>query len=209
MSESDENFGTVPNGSEPFGTGRALPGRIPVQSDEELAALADRLLAQHKRPPSIQELVDASGGCQRQRAVRTIQTLRRKQAEKSVRNRLVFDPGIEDEVKKLAARWLGLAANQLAVHQAGADEAHELAPRAADDKALELEARVRQESARVGLLEAEIELGFQRLRQLQTELDHSKAIAQAQTALAAERQRLLDTLLHKLPGPNSNGGRAE
>jgi len=205
MSSPTLEPGTVPNGSEPFGTGRAAPGRIPVQSDEELAALADRLLAQHKRPPSIQELVDASGGCQRQRAVRTLQTLRRKQAEKTVRNQLIFDPGIEDEVKKLAARWLGLAANQLAVHQAGADEAHELALRAATDRALELEMRVRQESSRVHLLEAEVELGLQRLQQLQTELDQTRAVAQAQTALASERQRLLDSLLPLLPGQISTG----
>lgn len=208
MSSPTLESGTVPNGSEPFGTGRAAPGRIPVQSDEELAALAYRLLVQHKRMPSIQELVDASGGCQRQRAVRTLQVLRRKQAEKSVRNQLVFDPGIEDELKKLAARWLGLAANELAVHQAGADEAHELALRAATDWALELEMRVRQESSRVQRLEAEVEIVQQRVQQLQSELDQTRTVAQTQSALALERQRLVDSLLPLLPGHISTGGSA-
>ncbi len=208
MSSPTLESGTVPNGSEPFGTGRAAPGRIPVQSDEELAALADRLLVQLKRMPSIQELVDASGGCQRQRAVRTLQALRRRQAEKSVRSQLVFAPEIEEELKKLAARWLGLAAAQLAVHQAQADEARDLALRAADDRTLELELRARQEATRAGLLEAEVELGLQRLQHLQSELEQTRAVAQAQTALATERQRLLDSLLPLLPGSVATGASA-
>jgi len=192
-------MGTVPNSSERFGTVPKPTGRNPVMTDEELATLAEKLNTQKGRPPSVQDLIDATGGCQRQRAVRTVQALRLKLAERAVHSQLVFTQEMEAEVKLLMARWLGLASSQLAQRQAQADELAQARLQAASETAEDQADRIRHLTARltdVEHLNQELVAGN---RELNEDLSRTRIQLQTQTALATERQRLLDNLLSAVP----------
>lgn len=129
---------TVPNGSElplghphklsannPNGRPDALGGRPPVLNDDELYSVAEALNRHLGRPPRLQELVEQSGGCQRQRASRAIQRLRHTQAEMAVRSQLVLSQELEAELRSWIERWMRVAAKQLSESQARMEEDHE------------------------------------------------------------------------------------
>lgn len=80
--------GTVPNGSEPPSSvpdsdnwARATASTIPVSkrnrahsvTDEELKRVAEVLTDRLERLPTASELIDAAGGCQKQRALQLVQ----------------------------------------------------------------------------------------------------------------------------------------
>lgn len=188
-------MGTVPNSSERFGTVPKSNGRAPVLTDEELAALAEKLNAQKGKPPSIQELIDASGGCQRQRAVRALIAFRLKLGERAALSQIVFTPAMAEDLKLLQARWLNLAAAQLALRQAQADEATQQKLQAASDAAADQAERIHHLVARVSDVERINQELLARNQQLQAELDTTQQKLAAQTVLANERQRLLDSVL--------------
>lgn len=188
-------MGTVPDSSERFGTVPKPNGRAPILTDEELAALAEKLNAQKGRPPSIQELIDASGGCQRQRAVRALTAFRLKLGERAALSQLVFTPAMAEDLKLLQARWLNLAAAQLAHRQAQADEATQQKLQAASDTAADQAERIHHLVARVADVERINQELLGRIKHTQTELETTQQKLAAQTVLAAERQRLLESVL--------------
>lgn len=190
-------LGTVPNSSEPFGT---VPiGRTPMKSDAELLEVAKRLTDKLGRLPRTQELVDQAGGCQRQRAIRTIQLLRTQMAEKSVRSQLVIPPFLQDELQTIFARWLDCAASQLAEKQAEAEAKLEEKLTAANDAVLEKADRIVFLQARLKDLEHLQQELFAGGDQQKREISQLRSERDRATALAEERQRVLDTLLRNLP----------
>lgn len=195
-------LGTVPNGSERIGTGRgseARTGRQPFLSDEALLEKARLLNQQHGRPPTAPELIDAAGGCQKQRALRCIQQLRVELAERAARSVLVLPKPLRDDLDAFAARVLDRAAEQLAEKQAQSDldtERKVLAAREEVEQLTEQLSAVRIRLADTEHLHQEL-LAAQ--RQLRTELDEANGRAHRASAIAEERQRLLDELLKALP----------
>lgn len=80
---------SAPNNSETLKPGAMDPkGRPPVMDDAQLMTLASSLTERLGRPPTLEALIEAAGGCQRQRASRTLKLLREKLAAKAVRNRI-------------------------------------------------------------------------------------------------------------------------
>lgn len=126
--------GTVPNGSKVSSpdrgaaandAGRGPTGRPAVLDDEQLMDLALELNKRLGRPPRIDELIDASGGCQRQRASRTIRELRERLAATAVRSMLVLPQDLEAEHRAWIDRWMNLAADRLSAEHAVLVERHE------------------------------------------------------------------------------------
>jgi hypothetical protein len=125
--------GTVPNGSKVPNSGQGAandPGRGPtgrpaILDDEQLLELALELNKRLGRPPRIEELIDASGGCQRQRASRTIRELRERLAATAVRSMLVLPPELEAEHRAWIDRWMKVAAERLSAEHSVLTERHE------------------------------------------------------------------------------------
>lgn len=195
-------LGTVRNGSEPFGTGsgsESRGGRGPFISDDALVEKARQLNQQHGRPPTATELINASGGCQKQRALRAIQQLRVELAQKTVRSSLVLPTGVREDLDHLAGRLLDRAAEQLAEKQAQFDLVHEQKLLAAREEVEHLTLQV--ESLRARLADAEHlhqEL-LEAQRRTKEESDRAMARAERAEAVAAERQRLLAELMSSKP----------
>lgn len=126
--------GTVPNGSKVPDLGQQVSandrqygqmGRPAVLNDEQLLELATKLNQQLGRPPKIDELIDAAGGCQRQRASRMVRALRGELAAKAVRSMLVLPTDLEAEHKAWIDRWMNLAAERLSAIHAQLVERHD------------------------------------------------------------------------------------
>lgn len=132
-------------------------GRPPVMDDQELLALARDLNQAQGRPPRAQELIDAAGGCQRQRAIRTIQRLRNELAAKAVRAQLTLPQDLEAELRGWIGRWIELAARQLAQRHAD----------------FELQSESKLTDARDLLAEQK-----ERLSVLRSQLDEQRSLAQ-------------------------------
>ena len=126
--------GTVPNGSKgpnsgPGATandaGHGPIGRPAILDDEQLLELAAELNRQLGRPPRIDELIEAAGGCQRQRASRAIRELRERLAAAAVRSMLVLPQDLEAEHRAWIDRWMQVAADRLAGEHAVLIERHD------------------------------------------------------------------------------------
>lgn len=141
----------VPNGSEPRkpptgqpikdkqGTapGAADPkGRPPVMDDAQLFALATSMADRLGRAPKIEELIAESGGCQRQRASRTLLKLREQIAARNVRGVIELPVELETEMRGWIDRWKTISAQQLAAEHVRVEERHQ-AERAADKDLIE------------------------------------------------------------------------
>ena len=133
--------GTVPNGSKvpnsgPWGANdprHGPTGRPAILDDEQLVELAGELNQRLGRPPRIEELIAAAGGCQRQRACRAIQALRERLAASAVRSMLVLPQDLEAEHRAWIDRWMNLAAQRLAGEHALLVERHDEKSQKAQD----------------------------------------------------------------------------
>lgn len=126
--------GTVPNGSKgpnsgPGATandaGHGPIGRPSILDDDQLLELAAELNKRLGRPPRIEELIEAAGGCQRQRASRAIRELRERLAASAVRSMLVLPQDLEAEHRAWVDRWMQVAADRLAGEHAVLIERHD------------------------------------------------------------------------------------
>lgn len=126
----------VPNGSElelliaanqeagdPAGTPRV--GRPPVLDDDALDALTEELRRKAGRLPSLDQLIDAAGGCQRQRASKALKRARVGVAEKDLQGLLRIPVELENAQRRWIAQWLSAAAGQLAELHAELMEKHQ------------------------------------------------------------------------------------
>lgn len=207
--------GTVPNGSRvPEGSGVPDGSRTPdltalVRSmavvdppgkrsqgngltDAALDALALTLAEQLGRLPTGAELIEAAGGCQKQRALRAIHAARARRAEREVAGLLVLPPAIDTELRGMMSRWLGLAAQQLADRHAQHQSQTEAQLEAAATGAREVETD--NESLRAQILDlqkVQREL-ISRTHSLQSKLESAVRERDTSAAVAAERQRVLD-----------------
>jgi hypothetical protein len=207
--------GTVPNGSRaPEGSGvpkvpdlaamvRSMAAIEPLASrgqgkgltDEALEAQARTLADRLGRLPTGAELIEVAGGCQKQRALRAIQSLRLKRAEQDVAAMLVMPPAVDAELRSLMSRWLGLAGQQLAGQLAQAQTETESQLQQAADAAAELEGV--NESLRAQILDlqkVQREL-ISRVNSLQSKLDAACRDRDTATALAAERERVMAAVI--------------
>lgn len=177
-----------------------------MRSDAELIELAKRLNQELGRPPKTQELVEKSGGCQRQRAIRAIQVLRTELAEKAVRSQLVIPALLQEEIRTLSLRWLDFAAAQLAEGHADMEaklekrfDAFNEALAEKNDRIAYLQDRLKN----VEHLQQELLAGKDKQNR---EIESLRRERDQATALANERQRLLDTLLRNHPVDGTAAG---
>jgi hypothetical protein len=196
-------------GSEPFGTGSESAandvapytasrtdagGRPPVLTDDQLYALAGELLKHLGRPPRLNELIEHSGGCQRQRASRILQQQRLALAEKAVRSQLILPQDLEAEHRAWVDRWMQVAATQLAERHAQLDAEHERAIVAANELIAEQHqtlAELREQLEDQRRIAGELAA---RTRDLTTETSQLRAERDVALAVSDERLRLLDAL---------------
>ncbi len=195
----------VPNGSEPGVPNRSelaktnatsdlLGGRPPVLTDEQLDALALELNSSLGRPPKIEELIAASGGCQRQRASRTIQRLREGLAAKSVQSMLVLAPELEGQMRQWIERLMSSAAKQLATEHARLIYEHDQNEAASKELIQEQQLVVsglREQLADHQRITSELAAESQRLKLAVGQMTAERDIAQA---VAADRLALLEKL---------------
>jgi hypothetical protein len=173
----------------------AKRGHASGMSDEALEALARTLADRLRRLPTGAELIDAAGGCQKQRALRAIQTLRAKRAEQEVHALLVLPPAIDAELRALMARWMGLAAQQLSDRHAQVQAQTDAQLDQAASAAREVEQE--NESLRsqiIDLQKVQREL-ISRTHSLQSKLDAAVRDRDTAQALAVERERVMAAVI--------------
>lgn len=182
---------SVPNGSESGKPGKLDPkGRPPVMDDAQLMTLATSLAEGLGRPPTLEALIEAAGGCQRQRASRTLKQLREQLAVKAVRSRIELPAELESELRGWLDRCQTLCAQQLAGEQARIDERHEQERTADRDLVAELQTSLRDlrealaDQTRVAteVIAANRKLEEQVLR-LKAERDIANALAEDRMAI--------------------------
>ena len=184
------NSGTVRNGSE-LAKGSAM-GRPAVLDDDALLAVAEELNHALGRPPRLDELIQAAGGCQRQRASRTIRKLREQLAAKSVRALLLMPPELESDIRQWIDRWMGSAAQQLAAEHAELLASHDQAIERANDLIGEQQtviAELREGTADQQRMTSELFVRTQALGQEVQKLTAERDIAHA---LAEDRLKLIE-----------------
>ncbi|HEU0197573.1 MAG TPA: hypothetical protein VFQ88_10210 [Nevskiaceae bacterium] len=180
-------------GSEPAIPNRSKSqvGRPPVLGDAALVARVRRLSDELGRLPRAGELIAAAGGCQRQRALAAIRTVRVAQARVDLASALSLPPAIERHLRALAVEWLGLAAEQLVEPQA-------VRVARAEESVSALEAQIEERRAVERLLRQQVEDGQQvldaltdRFEQLRRAHGALQARHASVVAVAQERKRLL------------------
>lgn len=182
--------GTVRNGSEPAKA--SAIGRPAVLDDDALLTLAEELNRTLGRPPRLDELIQASGGCQRQRASRTIRRLRENLASKSVRALLLMPPELESDIRQWIDRWMVSAAQQLAAEHAELLASHDQAIERANDLIGEQQtviAELREGTADQQRMTSELLVRNQALGQEVQKLIAERDIAHA---LAEDRLKLIE-----------------
>jgi len=126
--------GTVPNGSKVPNSGQQAAandsrhgpmGRPAILDDEQLLDLAGELNQRLGRPPRLEELIEAAGGCQKQRASRAIRALRERLAAAAVRSMLVLPTELEAEHRAWIDRCMRVAAERLSGEHALLIERHD------------------------------------------------------------------------------------
>jgi hypothetical protein len=172
-------------------------------TDEALEARARTLADRLGRLPTGAELIESAGGCQKQRALRAIQTLRVKRAEQEVHALLVLPPAIDAELRAVMARWMGLAAQQLSDRHAQVQAQTDAELEQAASAAREVEQE--NESLRTQILDlqkVQREL-ISRTHSLQSKLDAAVRDRDTSAALAIERQRVLDCWIAQQQAPSA------
>lgn len=159
--------------------------------DQQLLALAQQLMVQIGRPPRLGELVEAAGGCQRQRASRAIAKLREAVAEKAVRSRLIMPPILEAQLRSWVESWMETAATQLAQIHAQLQQAHDDESNTASEMIQEQQAVLQTQREHIADLERMLsELSTQNQR-LTVEIGQVRAERDIAQAVAEERLRQL------------------
>lgn len=164
-------------------------------TDEALETVARTLSDRLGRLPTGAELIEAVGGCQKQRALRAIQSLRAKRAEQEIHALLVLAPSIDAELRALMARWIGLAAQQLSDRHAQVQAQTDARLEESAIAAAELERE--NESLRaqiVDLQKVQREL-ISRTHSLQSKLDAAIRDRDTAQALAGERERVMAAVI--------------
>ncbi|WP_299689708.1 hypothetical protein [Hydrocarboniphaga sp.] len=180
------NPGTVRNRSEP------PVGRPAVLDDAALLALAEDLNRTLGRPPRLDELIHAAGGCQRLRASRGIRQLREQLAAKSVRSQLLLPADMESELRQWVDRWMASAARQLSEAHAQLQATHDEAQDRASDMIAEQQAILAELKERVADRErigAEL---LARNQALGLELQRMAAERDIAIAVAEDRLKLIE-----------------
>lgn len=139
---NSEPNGTVPNGSK--------PGRPPIMTDEELDACVAELAAVNRRLPSLDEIIAASGGCQRARAVAARKRQAHAVAESVVTDHLAIPDHIHQRHLVLLREWVRLARESVAPWVQSAIDA-------GLGTQTNLEARIEEQSRLIASLEAELD----------------------------------------------------
>ncbi len=103
---NSEPNGTVPNGSK--------LGRPPIMTDDELDTCVAELAAVNRRLPSLDEIIAASGGCQRARAVAARKRQAHMVVESVVADHLVVPDHIHQRHLVLLREWVRLARENVA-----------------------------------------------------------------------------------------------
>lgn len=181
---------SVRNGSEPANDSSWKPagGRPAVLSDAQLLELAHQLMSTLGRPPRLTELIQAAGGCQRQRASRAIQSLREAMGGRAVRSQLILPPILETQLRSWIDTWMDAAAQQLAQVQADLQQTHD----EQQDKAAEMiqEQQHLLQNQRERLSDAERMLSELSAENQRLNLELGKLKAERDIALAVADERL-------------------
>lgn len=200
---------SVPKGSKPAGTPGAAAandadgagkttsepkGRRPVLNDEQLMALAESLSERLGRAPKLEELIAETGGCQRQRASRTLQKLREQIAAKVIRSRIELPADLESELKGWMGRCMTLCAQQLAAEHARITEQHDQERAADKDLVSEMQASLhdlRESLANQTRVATEVIAVNRKLEEQVAQIRAERNIAQA---LADDRMKIISQL---------------
>ena len=190
--------GTVPNGSKVPNSGQpsaandprhGATGRPAILDDEQLLELAAELNQRMGRPPRLEELIEAAGGCQKQRASRAIRALRERLAAASVRSMLVLPPELEAEHRAWIDRLMRVAAERLSGEHALLVERYDEKLQKAQDLLTEQNLVIkglRESLADQQRIAAELAQSVRELNALATKLTGERDVA---LAIAAERLR--------------------
>lgn len=198
--------GVVPNGSEPPSTvpdserwARAAAsdkrGHGRSLTDEDLVTLATGLADRLGRLPTGAELIEAAGGCQKQRALRALQSVRLKLAERDAAATLAIPPAIEAELRTLMARWISVAGQQLSSRIAQAQIEAEARLQEAADVATEMERAMLDLKVQVADLQRVRRELTAKAKHLQSELRDAQRDRDTAQALAAERERVMSAVI--------------
>ena len=106
------------NEAQPAGVTAKHTGRPPVLDDEALDDLVEALRCRSGNLPSIDNLIAAAGGCQRQRASKALQRARSSAAQRELVSLLRLPTELEQLQRRWIHQWLEAAAAQLAEHHA-------------------------------------------------------------------------------------------
>lgn len=130
--------GYVPNGSEHVPNVKV--GRKPNATDAQLLAHVEKLHIRHGRMPTLTEVADAVGGCQRARAVSARQAYQQSLQQSTLDTQIHMPADIETRHRKLMCDWLSMAKQQLApILDTITDEAQQQTDKAADVASLAIE----------------------------------------------------------------------
>lgn len=202
--------GAVPNGSEPPSTfpdserwARATASTASAGkrnrghslTDDELSRLAEALADRLGRLPTAIELIDAAGGCQKQRALRALQSVRLKLAERDATAALAIPPAIEAELRTLMSRWISVAGQQLSSRIAQSQNETEARLQEAADVATEMERAILDLKTQIADLQRLRRELTARTKHLQSELRATQRDRDTAQALATERERVMSALI--------------
>lgn len=101
--------GTVPNGSERTGSSERPMGRPARVSDEELDAVVQELASQAGSLPTLDAIIEASGGCQRTRAVESRRRVARNWVHGEASAQLSVPSKLEARHRAMMVEWVRLA----------------------------------------------------------------------------------------------------
>ncbi len=190
----ESEFGTVRNGSELSGGPEAGGGRPPRMSDVELDTLVMALAEDGGQLPTLDDIIQASGGCQRSRAVAARRRAAQARAAGEIDNRLRLPPELEARQRAMMREWLTLAREQVQpIVQAAVDDAQE---RIASSEATTQDARTSLESAnaRCAALMEDAEALQSQVRRLERRLQRLVASEARWRSRAEERAAEIDRL---------------
>ncbi len=181
---NSEPNGAVPNGSK--------PGRPPIMTDDELDVCVAELAAVNRRLPSLNEIIAASGGCQRARAVAARKRQAHAVAESVVADHLAVPDHIQQRHLVLLREWVRLAHESVAPWVQSAIDA-------GLETQANLETRVEEQSRLIASLEAQLESSrcdhdsvSESLIKCQSRLREAELAACRWQAIAETRQAAID-----------------
>nr|ART36998.1 D340 [uncultured bacterium] len=207
--------GAVPNCSEPASTvpdserwaraaASAKRGHGRSLTDEDLIRLAEGLTDRLGRLPTGTELIDAAGGCQKQRALRALQSVRLKLAERDAAATLAIPPAIEAELRTLMARWISVAGQQLSSRIARAQIEAEARLQEAADVASDMGQAMLDLKAQIADLQRIRRELTAKTKHLQSELRDAQRDRDTAQALTAERERVMSAVIASREAAHDN-----